>query len=260
MKHLKIFLLILLLTFTISHQLFAEEIPFRHTSPQYVGIVTGNKVNIRSGPHESHEIIGQANFEEILYVIEKKDDWAQVVLPKSVSLWVYSKLIEKKDNETGIAKKDGVNVRVKPNIKHFAICQLFKDEEVEILGEKWEWYQIKPPKNTVGWIHNNFIKQHMTLEEYEDYLREERISQLFKDAESIHITELAKGTNIDYDYLLAIYKNIIDNYPQHPKGLIANEHYQLLLSKKASSEAVKKEELKNLPKQDRILPLKKGRR
>lgn len=47
------------------------------------------------------------------------------------------------------------NVRSGPGMSHGVISQIKKDEALEVLGEKGEWFQVQLPDGRPGWIHQN---------------------------------------------------------------------------------------------------------
>lgn len=59
-------------------------------------VVTGDVVNLRSGPGTSHDIVHKANKGDVLDKIAKQGDWFEVVIDRSSNqtAWIYSPLVK----------------------------------------------------------------------------------------------------------------------------------------------------------------------
>jgi SH3-like domain-containing protein len=226
-----IFELLTLNVFATQSAVFKKNILYK-----YVGEVSGNRINIRIGPHLSHDVITQANNNDKLYVISEKEDWIEVILPHTTSVWIHSKMVNKIANNA-IIKKNKVNIRVGPSTKSSVVCQGFKGDELTILSEKFEWLQVKTPYEILGWVHKKHLKYFLSIDEYEKIQKRENLEQLFKDVELIYQNEILKPDKIDYDYLLALYRNMLNNYDNsYPEYILAKDRYVSILEKKAGKE------------------------
>ncbi|MFA4886034.1 MAG: SH3 domain-containing protein, partial [Desulfotomaculaceae bacterium] len=80
----------------IAGWLVNVEQPAQATAPQnsgQVAVVSGNSVNIRSGPDTSYSIIAQAGLGDRLPVLDKSGDWYKISLSSGASGWVAGWLV-----------------------------------------------------------------------------------------------------------------------------------------------------------------------
>lgn len=125
----------------------------------YLGKVTAQDVNIRSGPHTNFEILGKLKKDRAVVVIGKQDAWLKIKLPKSFSLFVSSKFVQVEPSATsGIITSNRVNVRAKPNPNSTVIMQLNKGDIIHTRTTVNNWVKIMPPADSFAWISENFIK------------------------------------------------------------------------------------------------------
>ena len=128
----------------------------------YVGIVTGNRVNVRSGPSINYEVLGKADKEDRVVVRDAKKEWLCIEPPDNIILWVHGSYVQE-----GRITAYSVNVRSAPNTNSFIVGQLEKDNPVKIVSIDDEWVSILPPENTYAWISSEFVDYEMSLEEYD---------------------------------------------------------------------------------------------
>ena len=78
-----------------------------NTNPaQYVGEVTGSRVNVRTGPHLSYDVLMSAEEGQKVYVIEEKGDWLKIRLPRDLRLWIHKDMVDvQKNGENGLVSK-----------------------------------------------------------------------------------------------------------------------------------------------------------
>lgn len=152
----KRFLLALLIIFVILG--FSASFAADKSFP-YLGKVTTSDVNIRSGPHVNFEIMGKLKKDRAVVVLEKKDGWLKIKLPKSFSVFVSSKYVQVEPNATsGIITSNRVNLRARPDAISNVIIQLNKGDIVRIRNKANDWYKIMPPANSFAWVNENFVQ------------------------------------------------------------------------------------------------------
>jgi N-acetylmuramoyl-L-alanine amidase len=125
-------------------------------------IATG--LRIRSGPGTSFQIIGKFNKGEKAKALLKQGNWVKISY-KGTTGWVYGSYIafskssknHSTNPKTGTILANALNVRTKPTTKSSIIGKLYKNEQVSIVNQQGDWYQIQY-KNQTAWVHKDFVK------------------------------------------------------------------------------------------------------
>jgi len=155
-KKLALITIILLWSFSA----FADKFPF-------VGEVTKEGVNVRSGPNINFESLYQAKNGDKVTVKAKSYDWYQIDLPSEVVGFISKKYVKTATEGNGEVIGDRVNIRAKPGDKYTIIGQAKKGQAVTITGSTGDWFSIAALENCRGWTHENFVKF------FSDYIKEE---------------------------------------------------------------------------------------
>ncbi|MBI3991429.1 MAG: SH3 domain-containing protein [Candidatus Omnitrophica bacterium] len=137
---------------------FAEEPPF-------AAIVSGENVNMRSGPDLNFEIIGKLNRKKKLVVTGKKEGWYKVQLPADILSYIHKDYLDV-EGAVGKVKGDRVNIRCGAGENFTILGQINNGESVAILGKKGEWWEIKPLKEAAGWVHSDFVQFYAKVDDY----------------------------------------------------------------------------------------------
>ena len=143
-------------------------------SVSFVGICTGNKVNVRAGADINYEVITQINKNDKIVVLGKSYKWYKIKIPQGTDCFVHKDYIQSKGNLKKI-KGDHINIRSGPDIKHSVLGQLNNNDPVKIKTQEGDWYRIAAPKEFFAWVYSDFIKYYSTLAEFE--LEQEHIHQ-----------------------------------------------------------------------------------
>jgi uncharacterized protein YgiM (DUF1202 family) len=156
----KVAITILLFIFTqISCILLAEEFKSGQTY-LFQGEVKGNDINIRSDSTLSSEVICKVDKGEPLDVSSELYDWYKISLPQAAPSFIKKDFVTlSKDGKIAKVSADFVNIRLRPDISSPILGKVNKDEIVDILQDKGDWYRIKPVKNSFGWIHKSFVSE-----------------------------------------------------------------------------------------------------
>lgn len=128
---------------------------------QFVGQISSENVLVRSGPGENHYATLRLNKGAEVTVVGMKFDWLKILPPEGSYSAIskdYVKLVE--GTRTGTVTATNVRVRAAgnaSNLKAMVQCQLDQGDEVEILGEEDEYYQIKPPAEAFLFVNQKFV-------------------------------------------------------------------------------------------------------
>lgn len=116
-----------------------------------------NKVNVRSGPSLTNDIIFQAHLGYPIEVEKRQGDWVRVKDWQGDTGWVYRPLV--KNVQTVVVLKDNVNVRKGPGLRHKVITKVNEGEVYKLFKEKGNWVKIGYylEGEEIGWIRNDLI-------------------------------------------------------------------------------------------------------
>ena len=123
----------------------AEPVPVR---------VTAHNVNLRAAPHPTGDLVGQADYNDILLARDLGDEWVEIEPPAAVEAWVKAEYVLRPQNTIGANR---VNVRAGSSINYNIIDTLSLGTPVEPVQEFGEWLKIKPPSTARVWISRRFV-------------------------------------------------------------------------------------------------------
>ncbi|MBI3266157.1 MAG: SH3 domain-containing protein [Chlamydiae bacterium] len=147
-------LLIFLLCGNFSPAIFCEETSLQNpevTFP-FLGKVSEDHVNVRAGGNLDYEILVKLSRDTSVLVYKEVYGWYEIACPEDVFFWVNGKYVEHDQVTTST-----LNVRLRPNVDSFVICQLMRGDAIQKVGEEGEWLKIKPPPNARGWIRKDLV-------------------------------------------------------------------------------------------------------
>lgn len=120
------------------------------------GLTTAEKINVRSGPSLSYEIVLKLSKGSKVQVLAREGEWYQVVLPEEVSVYVAKPYLLVGDPAAKI-RGHRVHVRSGPGISFTALAFLEEGDGVEVRGAVGDWVKIKPTAACHGWVHSAYI-------------------------------------------------------------------------------------------------------
>ncbi len=136
----------------------------------WVGVVTGNDVNIRSGPDSNYYAVGRAQVGQQVRVFGEMYGWLKIEpLPGMYSL-VDESYVDVTAEGRGIINGDKVRIRAGGELSPQAYAvqvKLDRGAEVTILGQRearldnktQRFYQIAPPRGAYLWISADFVQR-----------------------------------------------------------------------------------------------------
>ena len=122
------------------------------------GQVTGDDINIRTDATINSAIITTVCRGEVLEVISGPHDWYKIRLPVQAPSFIRRDLTAPVDEKTAKVIKSSVNIRLGPDEKTAIVGKSGQGEVINIVGEKGNWYKIRPVHNSFGWVHKQFIQ------------------------------------------------------------------------------------------------------
>ena len=223
--------LLLILSFSFTAEALKDtkqDVPFN----QYY-VRAKKKMNVRSAPNTSSEIMYMLEKSEDALVIDESGDWLKIKPKEGFNPWVHKDMVEK-----SVIDKDNVNVRVGPSTESSSLGKLSEGEPVIILKTEGEWHQIELPRGYGFWVANGLVKFLCPANNYQKFLEDHKLAiQAFMNAEDVRKKELMKRyMDVDYDAIVKAYQGIIDNYPDTPEALKSQERIMDAREKKAMSQ------------------------
>lgn len=142
-----------------------------------------DRLNVRSGPGNSYEILTTVKNETIYKIIDRSKGWYKIQLSNESSGWVYGSYVEEtmddivnnppvddsnKPDDTQIIETEinlngkvtsstNLNVRSGPNTTYPVKTFLRSGEVVILLSESNGWYKVKLSNGTIGWVSSSYI-------------------------------------------------------------------------------------------------------
>lgn len=130
---------------------------FAWAKDSFSGEINRDQINIRTDATTASEIICTLNKGDVVEVIKESYAWYKIRLPKQAPSFVKKNLVSSIDERSAKVIKERVNVRLHPTEAGAIIGRVDKDEIINILEDKGEWFKIAPVKNSFGWVHQKFV-------------------------------------------------------------------------------------------------------
>ncbi len=116
--------------------------------------VLKNKVNLRAKPLPTAEVVGQVATTDVLTAKTMDSQWAEVVPPTNVDLWILGDYVK----DGSIQSRQKVNVRAGPGMNFAIVGQLGPGDRVTPRGMMTEWVKIVPPESCSLWIARPLVE------------------------------------------------------------------------------------------------------
>lgn len=136
----------------VSHPLFGSESP----ASSFLGLVTADRVNVRSTPRLSAEILTTLSKGEKVHVVERKGSWYGVRLPPEVSLYVAKEFLRIESDKAFVIGRD-VHIRCGAGKAFTSVGLLPEGLSLHVRRAGLEWLEVTPPPFCRGWIHETYV-------------------------------------------------------------------------------------------------------
>lgn len=129
-----------------------------------LGLISGNRVNVRVGPSTNHYRIFSLDLDSPLIVTKTMGEWIQTMMPAHTTCWMNSQYLDVVNlNPDRSAKVLGtaVNVRPAPNTNYSVIGQVGPRSSVFPTGRKTTdgtWTEILAPREARVYVHTDYVK------------------------------------------------------------------------------------------------------
>lgn len=155
------------ITFSLLAFTFVCGFFYAMTSYATSTVETKGKMNVRSGPGLTYDVIDTLQANESLTVLDEQDEWFHVSYKKDREGWVASWLVERKSDveskgDVVISTTDGLNVRLGPSTQSNIIGKMDAGKEATLELERDGWSYIIVD-GMYGWVHSSYLTK-MTSE------------------------------------------------------------------------------------------------
>lgn len=120
------------------------------------GVVTGDNVNVRSGPGTNWYRVQMLARGTVVTLAGEKHGWYKIVPPARSFSWVARDDVAPGRSEGFVqTRSDNVPVRAGSRFtdeRHVIQKLLSKGTQLKVTGEKGEWYKVEPPEGSYVWI------------------------------------------------------------------------------------------------------------
>jgi hypothetical protein len=208
----------------------------QEASPPFVGEVTGNRVNLRSGASPNYHVLKMTNKGDKLIVREVKKEWVKVDVPSDVFLYIAKEYAKTLGDGKGVVTGDRVNVRPTPDLKQPPLCQLNEKDQIRIVATVGEFYKIEPPAEAFAWVSSQYVRFVEPLEEATKKIRQaEAVKKEYEQLVAMDTEETKKDpSKRDLVALITRFDKFIDMTPQE------SEMRQLAVQRRTQLDEMKK--------------------
>ena len=230
-KIAKIFICTGLLFILIPFICFAQN---RDSSPAlFQGEINANNINIRSDSRVGSKIICIANNGEPVEVIKESYGWYKIRLPKTAPSFIKKNLVGLVDKKTAKVIKDNVNIRLRPDESSPILGKADKNEVINIVEERGEWYKIEPLNNSFGWVNKKFVDKADTINKREEV----KLAQEIKKENKIMDEKVSQDESVTIEGIIKPYGKVIKRIATH-KLITADNNVFLLKGNKGSLDSL----------------------
>jgi len=140
-----------------------------------VGTVVDDQVHLRGGPGTQHESLGQLNRGTQLEILRQEGDWYRVATARGTVGYITARFF--KPGQVAVAAAaaapavaapaagptrasvavDNVNLRHGPATAYNTYGKMDAGTALEVLARNGEWYKVRSPRGTVGWVANELV-------------------------------------------------------------------------------------------------------
>ncbi len=128
---------------------------------QYLGEISAANTFVRSGPREGDYATMRLEKGAQITVVGIKFDWLKILPPEGSFSYVSKAFVQQYgDGKRGRVTKNDLSVRAGSSLnalKSQVQTKLMDGDEVEIIGEQDEYFQIKPPAGAYLYVKKDFV-------------------------------------------------------------------------------------------------------
>ncbi len=122
-----------------------------------MGLVTGDRVNLRANPTPSAEVLFQLSKGTKVDVLEKKGAWYALPLPPQAAVFVAVSFLQIKEGAPAEVKGHRVQLRSGPGQAFASLGVLEENQTVQVRKIVGQWAEIAPPAFCRGWVSELYL-------------------------------------------------------------------------------------------------------
>ena len=166
---MKYFVLLISLLISGIFVLHAQEMPniefrFSYSNDElpFLGIVNGDRVNIRERADLKSRIIKKGKIGEKFFAVKIENGFYKIRL-KPLRGWVARRYVSILPKQEGMMLNLGkinakhVNIRTKPGLKSRVITRLNMDEELIVFNENEDYFEVEVKKENFGYLYREYL-------------------------------------------------------------------------------------------------------
>jgi uncharacterized protein YgiM (DUF1202 family) len=142
--------------------------------PAKIGLVAEEGLNLRDGPGTGYIGMTKLLSGTQLDLLARYNDWFQVQTPDGNAGWVLAQylsigpgVVDRVETVTmvpdlnpalvGLVSESNVNLRGGPGVAYGKLGTLGSNTQLDLLGRYQDWFKVRTPRGTIGWISNELI-------------------------------------------------------------------------------------------------------
>jgi N-acetylmuramoyl-L-alanine amidase len=126
----------------------------------YNARITGDSVNIRSGPGVAYTAVTEADEGYIVLVTGTEGGWTQIRMPYECLLWIHRDYVNlDEDTDIGAVTGDNVNVRIAPRLGTTVVGQVDEGMYLVVTGEDGDWFEIRSPSTASAYVYSDYVER-----------------------------------------------------------------------------------------------------
>lgn len=120
-----------------------------------IGIITGNKVNVRAGAGVDEPFVTKGFKKDVVLVENEQDDWFKIswLLPRQG--WIHESLIKELSQIKGRVISNGADIRLGAGEDYDLVRRVLKNMELPVLAKKDKWFLVALPTGQIGYISSD---------------------------------------------------------------------------------------------------------
>lgn len=122
--------------------------------------ISGNKVNLRSGPGTKYAVKWEYGSGFPVKVLQHKGNWAKIRDFEGDTGWIHTSLLSKNQQvivRANKGKEKKINIREKPGTKSSIVGQAYYGVVFKALQKKADWIKVKHDSGLTGWIKQSLL-------------------------------------------------------------------------------------------------------
>ena len=122
--------------------------------------ISGNDINMRSGPGKKYKIIWKLGNGSPLKVLKRSGSWIRVQDFEGTIGWVYKKVVTKTPHmivKVHKNTKKRINVRIAPAVNKRIVAKAYYGVVFKTLGRKKGWVKVRHGRRVTGWVKRSLL-------------------------------------------------------------------------------------------------------